>query len=180
MPVRCLTATPCTIEPRPSLIFAAWAITVHAFSALSCNIDKTLFLGNNAPQSSRSSFDRISSLNCFKNRSKTHKRHYVFQNHLFWSKTTFSCFVLRCFYFLSFLPKKCVFAPKTHFFAHFSLYVAFCKKRRPNAPFLSFYAFLSLFATISSMNRSSENTVEMPVGGGNDITLSKCRSSPAR
>ena len=70
MPVRCLTATPCTIEPRPSLIFAAWAITVHAFSALSCNIDKTLFLGNNAPQSPRSSFDRISSLNCFKTRSE--------------------------------------------------------------------------------------------------------------
>ena len=145
MPVRCLTATPCTIEPRPSLIFAAWAITVHAFSALSCNIDKTLFLGNNAPQSPRSSFDRISSLNCFKNRSKTHKRHYVFQNHLFWSKTTFSRFVLRYFCFLSFLPKKCVFCAKNALFR--SLFFVCCVLQK-TAPKRAVFAFLCLFVFV--------------------------------
>ena len=98
----------------------------------------------------------------------------------FWQNRRFRALFCVVFIFCHFCRKSAFFAQKTHFFAHFSMPVAFCKKRRPNAPFLSFYAFLSLFATISSMKRSSENTVELPVGGGNDITLSKCRSSPAR
>ena len=98
----------------------------------------------------------------------------------FWQNRRFHALFCIVFIFCHFCRKSAFLAPKTHFFARFSVSVAFCKKRRPNAPFLSFYAFLSLFATISSMKRSSENTVEMPVGGGNDITLSKCRSSPAR
>lgn len=98
----------------------------------------------------------------------------------FWQNRRFHALFCVVFVFCHFCRKSTFFAQKTHFFAHFSMPVAFCKKRRPNTPFLSFYAFLSLFATISSINRSSENTVEMPVGGGNDITLSKCRSSPAR
>lgn len=40
------------------------------FLDLSCNIDKTLFLGNNSTQSHRTSFDRISSLNYSENLSE--------------------------------------------------------------------------------------------------------------
>ena len=150
------------------------------FLDLSCNIDKSLFLGNNAPQSPLSSFNRISSEFLQKSLQKHINASMSFKIACFNQKRRFRALFCVVFVFCHFCRKSAFFAPKTHFFAHFSVSVAFCKKRRPNAPFLPFYAFLSLFATISSMKRSSENTVEMPVGGGNDITLSKCRSSPAR
>lgn len=181
MPVRCLTATPCTIDTAQTASLRLGQSSYKRFLDLSCNIDKTLFLGNNAPCRYYALFDRISSLNCFKNRSKiTQTPLCLSKSLIFGQKRRFHALFCVVFIFCHFCRKSAFLAQKTHFFAHFSVSVAFCKKRRPNAPFLSFYAFLSLFATISSMNRSSENTVEMPVGGGNDITLSKCRSSPAR
>ena len=125
-------------------------------------------------------FERISSEFLQKSPQKHINAVTSFKIVYFLQKRRFRAMFCVVFIFCHFCRKSAFFALKTHFFAHFSASVAFCKKRRPNAPFLSFYAFLSLFATISSINRSSENTVEMPVGGGNDITLSKCRSSPAR
>lgn len=145
MPVRCLTATPCTIEPRPSLIFAAWAITVHAFSALSCNIDKTLFLGNNAPQSPHSSFDRISSLNCFKNRSEITQTPLCLSKLLVFGKIAAFTLCFALFLFLSFLPKKCVFCAKNALFR--SLFFVCCVLQK-TAPKRAVFAFLCLFVFV--------------------------------
>ena len=61
------------------------------------------------------------------------------------------------------------------------LLVSLTKTSPPVEPMdLSFYASFLPSVTICSMNRSNESAVEMSVGGGKDITFSKCLSSPSR
>ncbi len=63
----------------------------------------------------------------------------------FWSKTTFSRFVLHCFYFLSFLPKKCVFCAKNALFR--SLFCVCCVLQK-TAPKRAAFVFLCLFVFV--------------------------------
>ena len=145
MPVRCLTATPCTIDAAQAASLRLGQSSYKRFLDLSCNIDKTLFLGNNAPCRYYALFDRISSLNCFKIAPRSRKRRYVFQNHLFLVKNDVFALCFALFLFLSFLPKKCVFGAKNALFR--SLFCVCCVLQK-TAPKRAVFVFLCLFVFV--------------------------------
>lgn len=105
-----------------------------------------LHTSTNSPQSPRSSFDRISSFELLRKSLRDHANAAMpFKIVCFWSKTPFSRFVLRCFYFLSFLPKKCVFGAKNALFR--SLFCVCCVLQK-TAPKCAVFVFLCLFVFV--------------------------------